>query len=64
MRDEAEGGVVLFTACGKKLFFSLFVFRSSRSVSLPRGQGGEQVMSGVSGVFNDTAGLLLKSASV
>ena len=37
---------------------------SDRSASLPRGQEGEQVMSGVSGVLNNTAGFLLESARV
>ena len=52
------------TACGENSSLQSACCRSDRSVSPPGGQGGEQVMSGVSWVFNDTAGLLLESASV
>ena len=37
---------------------------SERSISLPIGQGGEQVLSGVSGVLNNTDGLLFELDSV
>lgn len=53
---DARCLVLHFTACERKLFFSLFVFDQICIAS--------QVMFGVSGVLNSTAGLLLESDSI
>ena len=58
-RESGGEGV---TACGKKLFFRLFVLDLIDVYLFPEGWGENR--SGLSSALNNTAGLLLESASV